>query len=194
MLDARNSNHLISGECIPPTKENRLKFNLEVTFTNKSYHEVSKQTISAPPKPTAENAWGQAVPQSLKDEMGTVVKNTYGAWVKGLEIESYRMCWQVSKASVPLRYNIPANKYCRDAITPNQDFIITPHPHVKGLYIATGGSFHSWKFMPIIGEYVVKMMQGTLPADMAKRWAWDRSSEGSALKEYLPKRDLKDIK
>ncbi|EOO00129.1 putative sarcosine oxidase protein [Phaeoacremonium minimum UCRPA7] len=146
-----------NGECIPPTKENRLKFNLEVTFTNKSYHEASKQTISAPPKPTADNAWGQAVPQSLKDEIATVVKNT-------------------------------------DAITPNQDFIITPHPHSKGLYIATGGSFHSWKFMPIIGEYVVKMMQGTLPADIASRWAWDRSSEGSALKEYLPKRDLKDIK
>lgn len=161
------------GESIPPTAENRLKFNYEASFTNKSYHESSRQTLSIPPRRTSRSTWSQDVPQGLKDEIKTVVKHTYGDWIEGLEIESYRMCW--------------------DAITPNQDFIISPHPHCQGLYVATGGSFHSWKFVPVLGRYVVQMLQGTLSDELAARWAWDRPADGGALPEFLPHRDLKDI-
>src|SRR6266487_6399292 len=68
----------------------------------------------------------------------------------------------------------------RDAVTPNQDFIISPHPHCKNLYLATGGSFHSWKFMPTIGKYVVQMLDGTLDEEKVRRWAWDRENNGAA--------------
>lgn len=81
----------------------------------------------------------------------------------------------------------------RDAVTPNQDFIICPHPHSKNLYIAAGGSFHAWKFLPIIGKYVVQMLDGTLDEISASRWAWDRDNKGGACAAYIPKRDLKDI-
>ena len=81
----------------------------------------------------------------------------------------------------------------RDAVTPNQDWIISAHPRCKGLYIAAGGSFHSWKFMPILGHYVVQMLQGKLDEEPASRWAWDRSNDGGAMPEYFPRRDLKDI-
>lgn len=78
----------------------------------------------------------------------------------------------------------------RDAVTPNQDFIICAHPHSQNLYIASGGSFHAWKFMPSIGGYVEKMIKGNLDPDMAKRWAWDRANSGGACAVYLPTRDL----
>jgi hypothetical protein len=81
----------------------------------------------------------------------------------------------------------------REAVTPNQDFIISPHPHCKNLFIATGGSFHAWKFLPIIGKYVVKMLDGLLDEVAARRWAWDRENDGAACVMYIPKRDLKDI-
>ncbi|KAF2769087.1 hypothetical protein EJ03DRAFT_336447 [Teratosphaeria nubilosa] len=62
------------------------------------------------------------------------------------------------------------------------------------LYLATGGSFHSWKFMPTIGQYIVKMLHGELNEEQSNRWAWDRTaSGGSALPEYIPARDLQDI-
>jgi sarcosine oxidase/L-pipecolate oxidase len=80
-----------------------------------------------------------------------------------------------------------------DAVTPNQDFIISTHPHCKQLYIATGGSFHAWKFMPTIGEYVVQMLNRTLDEEKTKRWAWDRPDDGAACIMYIPTRDLKDI-
>jgi sarcosine oxidase/L-pipecolate oxidase len=63
--------------------------------------------------------------------------------------------------------------YCRDTSTPQHDFLICPHPHSENLYVATGGSFHGWKFLPVIGDYIVKMMKGTLDEDLKKRWAWD---------------------
>jgi len=78
-------------------------------------------------------------------------------------------------------------------VTPNQDFIISPHPHCQQLYIAGGGSFHGWKFAPVIGKYVVQMLKGVLDEEKVRRWAWDRDDAGAACIMYLPARDLKDI-
>jgi len=49
--------------------------------------------------------------------------------------------------------------------------IISPHPYAANLYTAGGGSLHAWKFLPIIGRYVVKMLEGKLGDHMARRWA-----------------------
>ena len=81
----------------------------------------------------------------------------------------------------------------RDGFTPNQDFIISPHPHCQNLYIATAGSYHGWKFLPVIGEYVVQLLGGTLEEDLVKRWAWDRPQEGGAHEKIKPKRELRDL-
>jgi sarcosine oxidase/L-pipecolate oxidase len=81
----------------------------------------------------------------------------------------------------------------RDGITPNQDFIISSHPRCQNLYVATGGSFHGWKFLPIIGKYVVQMLDDQLDADLEKRWAWDREQTGSAHERIIPRRELKDL-
>jgi sarcosine oxidase/L-pipecolate oxidase len=81
----------------------------------------------------------------------------------------------------------------RDAITPTQDPIICEHPHSKGLYLATGGSFHSWKFLPVIGKYVVRMIEGTLDTKLLEAWAWDREGTGLAHEGLLPRREMKDV-
>lgn len=81
----------------------------------------------------------------------------------------------------------------RDAITPTQDFIISNHVNFKGLYIATAGSFHGWKFLPIIGRYVVEMLDGELDNVLRERWAWDRPLRGLTQPKSMPKRDLNDI-
>ncbi|KAJ8127798.1 hypothetical protein O1611_g5837 [Lasiodiplodia mahajangana] len=161
------------GESIPPTIEGKLKFNFEVSFTNKEYHEASGQTISVPPVRSSQSTWGHDVPEELKGKVMKVVEHVYGKDAPGLAVESYRMCW--------------------DAVTPNQDWVISPHPACKGLYIAGGGSFHAWKFLPIIGKYVTQMLKGQLIAEQAQRWAWDRNDEGAACIMYIPHNDLKDF-
>jgi sarcosine oxidase / L-pipecolate oxidase len=61
------------------------------------------------------------------------------------------------------------------------------------LFIATGGSFHGWKFLSILGEYVVDLLQGKLDPALQKRWAWDRDQGGGSHQDLMPKRDWKDL-
>jgi len=66
------------------------------------------------------------------------------------------------------------NAYCRDAFTTSGDFIISPHSAAEGLYVATCGNFHGWKFFPVLGKYVVQMLEGELEPELVSKWAWDR--------------------
>lgn len=89
----------------------------------------------------------------------------------------------------------PSDERRRDATTPTHDFLVTPHPHCQGLYVATGGSFHGWKFLPVIGDYIADMMQGSLDPEYADRWAWDKKGgdDGrSANPTYQVVGDLQD--
>ena len=45
--------------------------------------------------------------------------------------------------------------------------------------------------MPIIGKYVVDLLDGKLDSSLAKRWAWDRPAEGAAHGDLLPQIELK---
>jgi sarcosine oxidase/L-pipecolate oxidase len=56
--------------------------------------------------------------------------------------------------------------------TPKGDFLITYHPELEGLFLATGGSGHGYKFLPVIGDQIVKCIGGRCPADFARKWAW----------------------
>ncbi len=73
---------------------------------------------------------------------------------------------------------------------------MTAHPHCPNLYLATGGSFHGWKFLPIIGKYVVLMLRGELDDEMKGRWDWEKSnvSNGDGAHGGLwPRRELLDL-
>ncbi|KAK5453475.1 hypothetical protein LTS15_006660 [Exophiala xenobiotica] len=161
------------GESIPPVNGRTLKFNNETSFTCNTTHEASGQTISIPPPQVSQSTWTQDVPRTLKSEAQTVMRHTYGEHLQELKAEEYRMCW--------------------DAVTPDQDWLISPHPKCDNLYIAAGGSFHGWKFFPCIGKYVTKMLLGNLDEEKARRWAWDRNYNGGRCPMYIPKRDLKDL-
>ncbi|KFY34676.1 hypothetical protein V494_06557 [Pseudogymnoascus sp. VKM F-4513 (FW-928)] len=161
------------SESIPAGPRGLVKCTHERSFTNISQHSSSKQTFSMIPRRTQQMTWSQEVPQGLKDEVKISKNKIYGNWIEGLEPEYYRMCW--------------------DAVTPNQDFVISPHPKCENLYIATGGSFHGWKFLANIGKYVVQMLDGSLDPAAAQKWAWDRKDDGAACGLYLPARDLSDI-
>lgn len=73
----------------------------------------------------------------------------------------------------------------RDSSTPDEDWIISPHPASKNLYIAAGGSFHGYKFLPIIGKYIVQMLDGKLSEEHSRKWAWDRDSEFSHFVKFI---------
>ena len=57
--------------------------------------------------------------------------------------------------------------------TTNGEFLICPHPKFNNLHLATGGSLHGWKFLPLLGEFVVDSICGTLDDVLVKKWSWE---------------------
>ncbi|CAD6565718.1 MAG: hypothetical protein CYPHOPRED_005922 [Cyphobasidiales sp. Tagirdzhanova-0007] len=74
-----------------------------------------------------------------------------------------RMCW-----------------YCD---TQDNDFLIGYHDTYSSLFLATGGSGHAFKFLPVMGDLCLQAIEGTLPAHLADMWSFSRER-----REYHPDR------
>ncbi len=79
------------------------------------------------------------------------------------------------------------------AHTVSTDFIISPHTAAKGLYIATCGNFHGWKFFPVLGRYVAQMLDGTLEKELSEKWAWDRVWPDPAAFADYPRTEMREL-
>lgn len=89
------------------------------------------------------------------------------------------------------------SRLCWYTDTPNADYLITYHPRHRGLFLATGGSGHGFKFLPVLGHRIVEVLEiganeesilengpreeaegqkkketGTLGDDLRQLWRW----------------------
>jgi len=79
-------------------------------------------------------------------------------WLADKPFAHTRMCWYTD--------------------TPRGDFIVDFHPEVEGLFLATGGSGHAFKFLPVVGEKVVEAVEGRLDNELRSLWAWPETVLG----------------
>jgi sarcosine oxidase / L-pipecolate oxidase len=56
--------------------------------------------------------------------------------------------------------------------SPDGNFLIDYHPSCDGLFIATGGSGHAFKFFPVIGDKVLAAIERRLDPKLKDLWAW----------------------
>ncbi|KAF2091084.1 putative fructosyl amino acid oxidasesarcosine oxidase [Saccharata proteae CBS 121410] len=61
-------------------------------------------------------------------------------------------------------------KLCWFTNTPTSDFLIDRHRDIANLAVVTGGSAHGWKFLCILGDRVVDMLEGKLNPKLAQKW------------------------
>ncbi|KAI9370013.1 FAD dependent oxidoreductase [Aspergillus egyptiacus] len=54
--------------------------------------------------------------------------------------------------------------------TPTGDFVFDYHPEYKNLFIATGGTGHAYKFLPVIGKYIAGAFQRKLSPELTEKW------------------------
>ncbi|KHO01706.1 sarcosine oxidase [Metarhizium album ARSEF 1941] len=165
----------VKGEGLSILADGTIKFNCDMCFTNYVDCPFTGQRLSMAPEEGVYNLWtGPKFIKLFQERARKTLDGLYGKEVEDVAIDAYRMCW--------------------DASTPTHDFLITPHPHSHGLYVATGGSFHGWKFLPVIGDYIADMMHGSLETEFAERWAWDKKGgDGhSANPTYQIVGDLQD--
>ncbi|KAI0396547.1 DAO-domain-containing protein [Xylariaceae sp. FL0594] len=63
-------------------------------------------------------------------------------------------------------------RLCWYTDTATGDWIIDYHPSYKNLFVATGGSGHAFKFLPILGDKVVDCLVGRCPQGFREKWKW----------------------
>ncbi|KIX10305.1 uncharacterized protein Z518_01387 [Rhinocladiella mackenziei CBS 650.93] len=160
------------GEVMPPNEQNLFKFTNANTFLNTSLHPDTNQRISVP----APNQ--KAVPEALKQQSIDLIRQRIPQILTDDRVpDAWRLCW--------------------DAVSPDQNQLISRHPdpRLKNLYFATAGSFHSWKFLPNIGRYVVNVLGGKSNGkEKDEAWGWKRSWDARGAHEKVsPKGELGDF-
>jgi len=63
---------------------------------------------------------------------------------------------------------------CRYTDSPDGDWVIGYYPSDSGLLLATSGSGHAYKFLPVVGRIVADAIEGTLDPAIAQKFAVDR--------------------
>jgi sarcosine oxidase/L-pipecolate oxidase len=91
-------------------------------------------------------------------------------------VEGRRECRDFLTAIHP-SLAIPSRPFTQTRIcwytdTRDGDFLISYHPKYKGLFVATGGSGHGYKFLPVIGDSILECVLGRTPEDFKQRWKW----------------------
>ncbi|KFY95399.1 hypothetical protein V500_02791 [Pseudogymnoascus sp. VKM F-4518 (FW-2643)] len=81
--------------------------------------------------------------------------------------------------------------------TPQGDFIVDRHPHLQNLFLATGGSGHAFKFLPILGTYTCDVFEELASDLLRQKWACragdkDALIQGDGSKGGPPRRRLED--
>jgi sarcosine oxidase/L-pipecolate oxidase len=70
-------------------------------------------------------------------------------------------------------------RLCHYADTPTGDFLLDYHPkYGHSLFVASGGSGHAFKFLPVLGACVVDCVRGQCAEEFRSKWAWRKRVEG----------------
>ncbi len=79
-------------------------------------------------------------------------------------------------------------RLCWYTDTATGDFIITYHPLWRNLFLATGGSGHGFKFLPVIGDKIVDCIEGRCPPEFRDKWAW-KANPGVSVQDAIVTED-----
>ncbi|KAK5047021.1 hypothetical protein LTR84_006963 [Exophiala bonariae] len=117
----------------------------------------SRQSPFSAPKRDSNNAASTFLPEDADQYLRSGLRQLIPSladrpWVKG------RLCWYTE--------------------TPTGDFIADYHHSVNGLFIATGGSGHGFKFLPVLGKYIADCFEGKADPEVKKKWKLPSPSIG----------------
>ncbi|KAH6898062.1 putative fructosyl amino acid oxidase [Thelonectria olida] len=138
----------------PPTPETHL---LKIARNGHGYatscqttaDENGRHRVISSPNRDGNNASSGFLPQDADEALREGLRRFFPAFADR-PWSSKRLCWYMD--------------------TPKGDFIVDHHPQIKGLFIATGGSGHGFKFLPILGKYVADCFESKAPLALRQKW------------------------
>ncbi|KAL6712301.1 hypothetical protein ACN47E_000178 [Coniothyrium glycines] len=158
MIDEKTPTVVLGGQVdiIPPSQPNRtLRLNDIKTEIINTINTPSGRRISVPSRRDQND-----VPQKLRSESLKVMSRAMPVWTSQRTPERWRICY--------------------DAVTPTEDWLMCRHPsqRLQNLYIAVGGSFHSYKFLPVAGNYMCNILEGKSNGEEKDTaWKWKDKEE-----------------
>ncbi|KAH8820215.1 sarcosine oxidase [Xylogone sp. PMI_703] len=87
-------------------------------------------------------------------------------------------------------------RMCWDADSKDSDFRVCAYPKHKNLFVATAGSLHGFKFLPVIGKYIADMIEGKLDSRYQDLWQWKFGATpppSNIERHPYPERDLREL-
>lgn len=88
------------------------------------------------------------------------------------------------------------SKTCWMADSYDSNFLIDKCPYYENVYVASGDSGHGFKFLPNIGKYIVKKLEGSLEPELDEAWRWKLNPDFAAkpsTRRPRPHLNLEDI-
>jgi sarcosine oxidase/L-pipecolate oxidase len=76
--------------------------------------------------------------------------------------EAMRVCRSFCAENLPdlLDLKLQPGRLCWYTDSVDNNFLISRIPNVENLYVASGGSGHGFKFLPVLGEHIVDVIEG----------------------------------
>ncbi|KAL1964797.1 hypothetical protein VTN77DRAFT_6664 [Rasamsonia byssochlamydoides] len=74
--------------------------------------------------------------------------------------------------------NITSTRLCWYTDSFDNHFVIDSVPSKPGVVVATGGSGHAFKFLPVIGRFVADRVEGREECDIMRFWRWRKLAPG----------------
>ncbi|KAH7033459.1 FAD dependent oxidoreductase [Microdochium trichocladiopsis] len=72
-------------------------------------------------------------------------------------------------------------RMCWYTDTAKGDFVVDNHPSVEGVFFATGGSGHGFKFLPVLGRYLADCFEDKASPEIREKWRLPTPPEGETV-------------
>ncbi|KAF8701558.1 FAD dependent oxidoreductase, partial [Rhizoctonia solani] len=130
----------------PPNEDNIMK----ICTHSAGYTHTTSSSISTPRTILTDGKAGLQIPKAMARTIREMLRDSYPT-IAHLPFESTRLCWYT---------------YSND-----EDWVIDEAEGCKNLFVATAGSGHGFKFLPVIGELIVDRMEGALAPEVAYKFS-----------------------
>ena len=139
---------------LPRTKDGLIKFGFRgAKWTNYTWETTEAGREVSYPKTDLED-----VPEKALEAVRSFCQENLPDLLE-LELQRGRLCWYTDSV--------------------DNSFLIDRVPGVDGLMVASGGSGHGFKFLPVLGKHVVDIIEGKV-TDYTKLFSWRDVPEGTA--------------
>ncbi|KDQ55204.1 hypothetical protein JAAARDRAFT_37733 [Jaapia argillacea MUCL 33604] len=145
----------------PPNEDGIVKMAIHAAgYTNVPQSSIPSEltpdrTISTPRTSQSHGDEGLLIPKEMVQVLRNHLEEVYPELARK-PFGGTRLCWYLD--------------------TPDEDWVIGPHPDDPSLFFATGGSGHAYKFLPVVGRLVADSIQGKLDPSLQAKFAINRKN------------------